>query len=260
MWLKSASARAHHDFRSSGGLHRSVSIGSYTQRFYCLDYSFRDLFGDIGVKSLYYFVKKSIPLYIAILLLFITGCAIYVITIGIKPTLTVTRTVTPIASSIQIVSITIPFDRVVIKRDYVSTVMKLIEHANSSVYVAMFLIKYDPRDPVDPVNELLDRLCSVYRRGVEVRVLVDDKTYSVYPQTIEYLKSCGIKIKIWSFREDLHAKILIIDRKYVVIGSHNWTESGLWWNIEVSIISSNPDTVEKIVKLFEDLWRKAVEV
>ncbi len=143
-------------------------------------------------------------------------------------------------------------------REYYNVVKKLISHANKSIYIVMYSLKYDPHETIynDPVNMLLKLLVEAHKKGIEIKILVDDKTNTSYHQTIKYLKSHGIEIKLDPRRDiTTHAKILIIDSKWIIIGSHNWTESALWYNNEYSILIKNQYYAKKIEQYFYNLWK-----
>ena len=146
------------------------------------------------------------------------------------------------------------------RREYYNKALSLIKNANNSIYLLMFVAKYDPRDPEDPANDLLIAICRAKERGLTVKVVLDEETMKAYSETIELLREHNVSIKIWKGRATMHAKILIIDNKHVLIGSHNWTESGLWYNIEASIYTTDTEAVDEAKKLFEYVWMKASQV
>lgn len=144
---------------------------------------------------------------------------------------------------------------------YLSTVAPLIERANRSVYVIMFVMKYDPGDDDDPVNELLNALADAASRGVDVRVLVDEETRDSYPQTIEFLKEHGIGVRLdRSSGVTTHAKVVIVDGEFAVVGSHNWTESAMRYNHEVSALIRSGKAAEELTNYFGRLWGEGRDV
>lgn len=54
----------------------------------------------------------------------------------------------------------------------------------------------------------------------------------------------------------MHAKIVIVDNKAAIIGSHNWSESALRYNHEASILTRDPDTIKETVRYFNKLREK----
>jgi len=165
-----------------------------------------------------------------------------------KVTYTVTTTVT-ISSSY--------FEELLEDEEYYKTLLDVIKRANKSVYVAMYVIKYDPCERLkeDPVNMILYKLCKLKSKGLDIKVLVDDTTYKSYYETIEYLKDCGIDIKLKPKEVSrAHLKVVIIDGRYLFVGSHNWTESALWFSKEVTVLTTDPKLISEALDYFNDLW------
>ncbi|MEM1634094.1 MAG: phospholipase D-like domain-containing protein [Sulfolobales archaeon] len=147
--------------------------------------------------------------------------------------------------------------RVLTDKDYYDTLRWWLDRANKSVHVIMYVIKYDPKQYNDPVNILLYTLADLKRRGVDVKIIVDDTTMQSYPETISFLKNMSISIKLdESASKTTHAKIVIIDGYIVFIGSHNWTESALTRNHEVSVVIYDQSVGESMIRYFEDIWSK----
>ncbi|MGC9009567.1 MAG: phospholipase D-like domain-containing protein [Sulfolobales archaeon] len=144
---------------------------------------------------------------------------------------------------------------ILIDKDYYNELIKWLPRANSSVYVIMFVIKYDPRDPKDPVNRVLDILINLSKKGVDVKIVVDDETKRSYPETIDYLLRHNISIKLdESASRTTHTKLVIIDGKIVFFGSHNWTQSALTQNHEVSIMIISKEVANKLIQYFNSIW------
>jgi len=146
-------------------------------------------------------------------------------------------------------------------RDYYRTILSILGNAGKSIYVVMYVVKYDPYESNDPVNILLRILANMSSRGLDVRVVVDDTTYTSYPETIEFLKSSGVAVKLdESGSRTTHAKIVIVDNATAVLGSHNWTESALVSNREASIVTDCPNVVESLLRYFSDIWGRSRSV
>jgi len=86
----------------------------------------------------------------------------------------------------------------------------------------MYVVKYDPHEPDDPVNILLETLANMSSWGLDVKIVVDDETYTSYPETIEFLKNSSVSLKLDEYKSHTtHAKIVIVDNETAVLGSHN---------------------------------------
>jgi len=51
-----------------------------------------------------------------------------------------------------------------------------------------------------------------------------------------------------------HTKLVIIDGKIVFLGSHNWTQSALQRNHEVSVLIYDEDVAKILLRYFFDIW------
>jgi hypothetical protein len=144
---------------------------------------------------------------------------------------------------------------ILLDKDYYGNLSVILSRANKSVYVIMYVIKYDPKDPKDPVNNLLNILINLSKRNVDVKIVVDDETYKSYPETINYLLSHNISVKLdESSGRTTHTKLVIIDGKIVFLGSHNWTQSALQKNHEVSVLIYDEDVAKILLRYFFDIW------
>jgi len=140
-------------------------------------------------------------------------------------------------------------------RTYLPEALSLFETANRSIYAAIYVVKYDPGDPDDPVNALLQSLVEVKSRGLDVRVLVDDETNASYRQTITYLLENNVPVRLdKSSGVTTHTKIVIVDGRYLIVGSHNWTESALSRNHEYSTLLKDSSHAQEADEYFETLW------
>ncbi|ADT85227.1 phospholipase D-like domain-containing protein [Thermococcus barophilus] len=136
-----------------------------------------------------------------------------------------------------------------IDQEYYHKALILINQANESIYLIMYVAKYDAGDSFDWANDLINALIKAKQRGVDVHVILDNYP-NVNEATKEYLAKYGIDVRFDSPSKTTHAKILIIDGKVVLIGSHNWTESALYYNHEVSVLVYSEDFAKELISYF----------
>ncbi|WP_456367817.1 phospholipase D-like domain-containing protein [Thermococcus sp.] len=134
-------------------------------------------------------------------------------------------------------------------RAYYEEVLKEINDATESIYVMMFSMLYDPEDSYDEANDLIRALVRAEYRGVDVHVLLDDGV-DYNRVAYNYLRSNGVDVAFDSPETTLHAKVVIIDGKIVFMGSHNWSESALHWNHEVSVKIVSRDLARSLISYF----------
>jgi phosphatidylserine/phosphatidylglycerophosphate/cardiolipin synthase-like enzyme len=112
-------------------------------------------------------------------------------------------------------------------------------------------MKYDPGDPDDWANDLIHELVDAHDRGLSVTVLIENTTFFDVMTDNEaaytYLSANGVSVSMDNDDETDHIKLIIIDGNISYIGSHNWSESGLYHNHETSVkivSASIADTLE----------------
>ena len=157
----------------------------------------------------------------------------------------------------QLVS-TSAYIQVVNNADYYPVAKELIESANESIHVIMFYFKYDPGDPEDPVNELIWAMGNATLRGVELHVILEDSIHDNV-RAYNYFARIGANVTFDKDGVRTHCKLIVVDRLYVLVGSHNLTESALWWNNEASVLIKSREVAEAFIKYFNEVWAEASE-
>lgn len=135
-----------------------------------------------------------------------------------------------------------PYDRIIER-----VVVPIIDNAKSQIYIPAFLIT-DKR--------LAQSLINAKTRGVDVKVIIDatnaKSPYSKHP----LLRQHGIPVKTETFAGKLHSKTIIVDNKYSIIGSMNFSRSGETKNDENVLVIVNPKLAMFNRMFFEYLWKK----
>lgn len=123
--------------------------------------------------------------------------------------------------------------------DYHTAALRFIAGAKHRVTIAVYVIRVDDDGPVDHIFQALG---DAVRRGVEVRVVldrgVDWRTGAPDTKHVEparRLTQLGVRVVLDEEKRTTHAKVLVVDDRHVVVGSHNWTRSALTANREWSV-------------------------
>jgi len=128
--------------------------------------------------------------------------------------------------------------------DYVRAVERAMSQAQKRIWVMMYVARLGADiDPEHPVEFTLQALVDAAKRGVDVRVCLDqsrnweDPTVidSKHEQPAAWLRARGVRVIEDELERISHAKVVLIDNETVVIGSHNWTFSALALNREASL-------------------------
>ncbi|MCX8082137.1 MAG: phospholipase D-like domain-containing protein [bacterium] len=148
-------------------------------------------------------------------------------------------------------------------RDYQRLLLPRLKEARYSVYIIMFLASYYPEYSDSPTNIFLKELIEAKKRGVKIEIIFNqsDKDYSSHAtvenlKTARYLSNNGISVYFSPPDRTTHSKMLVIDRKYVIVGSANWSYSAMEKNNETSVIIYSPKLAEYYIKYFENIRRE----
>ena len=105
--------------------------------------------------------------------------------------------------------------------------------------------------------EVMAGLAAAHRRGALVRVLLDpNQAYNRHAYAV--LASSGIDVRWYPIPKGalLHAKVGVFDNE-LVLGSANWTLSGLGVNHELDIETQDPHAVEAYGSRFDSDWARS---
>ena len=151
---------------------------------------------------------------------------------------------------------------ILIDKRYLQRIPGLIESAEEIVRVAMFQMMVRGKSARGSSRALAEKLWAKAREGKEVRVLLNvvpgrSRVAQINFGTAEWLKGHGVQVRMLNPMRVCHAKIVIVDDKVSVIGSHNWGPSALMRNFEVSVVVKDVEEVGKLIWHFDGLWSVA---
>jgi phosphatidylserine/phosphatidylglycerophosphate/cardiolipin synthase-like enzyme len=136
----------------------------------------------------------------------------------------------------------------IINRDYLPCAREMIRGAKDYIHILFLEIHEDATTRL-----LMDELVSSKKRGVEVKVLLENKL-SCNEESLFYLKRNGIEARLDSPKKFLHHKLMIVDGKEVILGSTNWSYMSLNHNNETNVRIQDPAITRYYEKYFQLLW------
>lgn len=135
----------------------------------------------------------------------------------------------------------------------------LLNSATKSIFVLSYEIKIMGRNNANPVNDLLGILKRKTQDNLDVKILINgffrnalQSSFNV--QSHDTLKKEGFNIRIGNPKKMIHAKIIIIDKRKVFLGSYNWTLSSLMKNHETGVLINANNITADYVTYFNALW------
>ena len=130
--------------------------------------------------------------------------------------------------------------------DYFPVLLQTIDEAQNEIFISMFSFKTNERKNSYP-DRILSHLAQAARRGVKIYVILEttdnksDELNIQNRQTGKLLAEKGIHVFFDSPRKTTHTKLVVIDQRLLLLGSHNFTQSALKYNNEISILLDSPD-------------------
>lgn len=106
-------------------------------------------------------------------------------------------------------------------------------------------------------EEIVLALGAAERRGVEVRLIVDEALDADDQDVAATLDHAGVEIRL-AGHIYIHSKLLVIDRSVVIIGSQNFTATSLDENRELAIEIDDAVLVERCLATYERDWVRSV--
>lgn len=149
-------------------------------------------------------------------------------------------------------------------REYPKNLIKLIKNSTKSVHIMMLEGGYYPEREEGVNQKIYESLFEAVRRGVDVKIILDQSGFnpnqSIRNKELgDFLKSGGVKVYYDDPEATLHAKTIIIDSIFVIVGSTNWSYHALDKNNEASVLIKS-DTLGKIYEsYFTEILEKSVD-
>lgn len=128
-----------------------------------------------------------------------------------------------------------------------NNVIPLINSAKHYIYIPAFIITHD---------ELANAVIRAHKRNVRVKIIVDATNSFHVRSKVKTLRQAGIPVKIENYAGKMHSKTIIIDDKYLIAGSMNFSKSGENKNDENCLIIESERFARYYREFFEYLWNK----
>jgi len=132
-------------------------------------------------------------------------------------------------------------------RAYEPAVIELLDGAKESIVISMYSISVG-RKGNNPVRFLLGDLLEARERGVSVTLYLNTNfnrgrknTRIIEKPEIKELQEAGCAIHLIAYHQRLHDKLIIVDGRYVVESSANWSISALRDNYESATLIDSED-------------------
>ena len=128
---------------------------------------------------------------------------------------------------------------------FYKAIIPLIDNAQSSIDIPIFFFTH---------KDVIQALLNAHARGVKIRVLLDAVgALSAYSKH-DILRSAGIPVKVENWGGKMHMKSMIVDKKIILVGSTNWTNTAAHTNDENLLVIYNEHLAQVFSLEFERLY------
>jgi hypothetical protein len=142
-------------------------------------------------------------------------------------------------------------------RAYEPAVIGILDGAKESIVISMYNISLGAKDR-NPIAFLLQDLIEARQRGVEVSIYLNTNFREIDQEPHQLIRSpffkklvdAGCIFHLLPSRLRLHDKLVIVDSRFVVEGSTNWSISALKSNRESATLIDSPELAKiKLLRL-----------
>jgi cardiolipin synthase len=138
----------------------------------------------------------------------------------------------------------------------------LVKRAKKEIWIGMFTFKAAGHRQ-STTDGLIRELIRAHKRGVRVQLLLElpedprSELARDNKKSAERLKKAGVTVH-WD-RPDRrsHMKATVVDRRHLIVGSHNFTNSALGHNHELSVSVDSTCLAEEAVAYLKGIVREA---
>jgi phosphatidylserine/phosphatidylglycerophosphate/cardiolipin synthase-like enzyme len=135
-------------------------------------------------------------------------------------------------------------------KQFGKVVTPLINQAKEKIDIVVFDWRWYGKDPGASVQLFNQAIVRAVRRRVSIRAITNSTT------VIDILKQNGLIAKKIISKKLMHVKLMIIDDKAFVIGSHNYSMSAFELNEELSVYVTDEKNIDSIIQFYENLWSR----
>ena len=128
-----------------------------------------------------------------------------------------------------------------------NAVLPLIKKAQKYIYIPTFVLTE---------RRVTEELIKAKQRGVDVKIIIDALNASIKHSKHNELRNGGLLVKTENYAGKMHAKSMIIDDEYTIIGSMNFSNSGENRNDENLIVIKDPNITKFYKEFFLYQWEK----
>jgi hypothetical protein len=134
---------------------------------------------------------------------------------------------------------------------YAQQMLALISGARQTLYIQLQYIHPSTKEEDAPFSALLDAISARVAAGVDVRIILSQWQNS---QWMERLQAAGIDTTLVRIQHGVHNKGFVVDHRYTVVSSQNWSGEGVMNNRDAGLIIDNGTVAKYFEGIFLHDW------
>ncbi|WP_255988080.1 phospholipase D-like domain-containing protein [Chitinolyticbacter albus] len=128
-----------------------------------------------------------------------------------------------------------------------TAIVQRLQQARGTADICVFTISDD---------SIAEAIVAAHRRGVAVRVVTDDDKALDAGSDVDWLRNAGVPLACDRSSAHMHHKFAVIDGRWLINGSYNWTRSAATTNEENLVVCNDPGLVHAFQGCFDMLWQR----
>ncbi|MGE0330800.1 MAG: phospholipase D-like domain-containing protein [Ramlibacter sp.] len=134
--------------------------------------------------------------------------------------------------------------------DCLNTIIRHLRDARKSIDLCVFTVSDD---------RITREILAAHARGVALRFITDNAKEFDAGSDAARLRATGVPTVVDRTDAHMHHKFVIVDGRWLLNGSYNWTRSACDHNEENLVVCNDPALVRQFQGCFDQLWRHLSE-
>ena len=153
---------------------------------------------------------------------------------------------------------------IILDQNFLAIATPLIAKAKTEILLSSFKLEYTDRTRGKKLYAFFLELFAAQARGVKVHVLFNWHADRRSVAKTNFNAGCELKNKNIAVRylpsnRCCHSKLLIIDREYAFVGSHNLSVKSTTENFEISYLITEKDEVKNLRLIYEEIFTNGIK-
>jgi hypothetical protein len=143
-------------------------------------------------------------------------------------------------------------------REFFPAIHSMLVSADKSIDVVLYQTRFYFHYPASKSNAMVSDLMDAAERGAEVRVVMERADWNLENteenrDVAQVLAGSGVEVYYDPPDITSHTKLIIVDGKYVVVGSTNWNHYALDSNNEANVVVDSKRVAGEFTRYFDTI-------